>query len=78
MRIAIQLREVLFHMRMVWSSDADSCNGVRCQAEMRWNIGDYTHNPRHFVMKLNRTDEVKVAMQREEAASVGRLDVYDS
>lgn len=29
-------------------------------------------------MKLYRTDEVQVAMQGEEAATVGRLDIYDS
>lgn len=29
-------------------------------------------------MKLYRPDEVKVAVQREEAATVGRLDVYNS
>lgn len=37
--------------------------------------GGMTHNPWHLVVELHGANVVKMAMQGEEAASVGRLDV---
>lgn len=69
----MQLRDVLFQMRMVWSSEHESYKQLRneWQGQQR-----RSYNPRHLVVELYSTDVVQMAMQSEEASSVLRPNVY--
>ena len=75
--MAIQLREVLFQIRIVWSSAQESW---RCRAEYYVSFihqQSETYNPRHLMMELNGPNVVKVTMEGEEAAAICRPDVLE-
>ena len=71
----MQFREVLFQMRIVWSSEAESCT-MSGLSSVTGAVSDTTHNPRHLMMELHGTDVVQMTVQSEEAASVCWSDVY--
>jgi hypothetical protein len=62
--MAMQFLEVLFHIRIVWSSEAESCigDGVKMKELSSRQI---TYNPWHFVVEVNSADVVEMAMESE-------------
>ena len=68
----MQLREVLFHILIVWSSPVEIC---ACQSSFRWVVR-VAHNPGHLMMELNGANVVEMAMEGKEAAAVLRADIW--
>ena len=72
--MAIQLREVMFHMRIVWSSEQDNC--TRDEGEKRLQLRDeMTYNPWHLMMELDCAHVIEVTMKSEQATSVLRPNI---
>ena len=61
----MQLREVLFHILIVWSSPVEIC---ACQSSVRWVVR-VAHNPGHLMMEHNCAHVVEMPMKREETSS---------
>jgi hypothetical protein len=75
--MAIQLRDVLFHIRIVWSSEADIYGGG-LNTEHGTSVQSIAYDPRHFMVKLYSSNIVKVTMQGKETTSTLGADVYHS
>lgn len=71
----MQLREVLFQMRIVWSSEQESYLESAQDFSCQDNTGS-THDPRHIVMELHSSDIIEMSVESEETATVCRADVY--
>lgn len=70
----MQLREVLFQIRIVWSSAQESC--IELRGENFGKRENFSYDPWHLMMKLDRPDIVQVSMQSEETTAVLRPDIY--
>ena len=68
----MQLREVLFHILIVWSSPVEIC---ACQSSVRW-VSRVAHNPGHLMMELDGANVVEMTVKSEEAAAVLRADIW--
>lgn len=70
----MQLREVLFQIRIVWSSEVEI---YRSRSTSRNGIPERdAYNPGHLMVKLNSADIVEMSVKSEEAPPVLRPDVY--
>jgi hypothetical protein len=61
--MAMQFLEVLFHIRIVWSSEAESWIGDVKMKEL--SSRQITYNPWHFVVEVDSADVVEMAMEIE-------------
>ena len=71
----MQFREVLFQIRMVWSSEQDSWakfrSGILSDAKQR------AYNPWHLVVELDGAQIVEMSVEGKEAAPVCGPDVCE-
>ena len=73
----MQLRDVLFHIRMVWSSEHEILGKYEMKVLERGETvrETVTHNPRHLVMEHDRSHIVQMSMEGEQATSTLGADI---
>jgi len=70
----MQFREVLFQIRIVWSSDVEIYTSQMLNVIFGAKMGG-TYDPWHFVVELDGPDVIKMTMQCKEASPVLGPDV---
>jgi hypothetical protein len=63
--MAMQLREVLFHMQSFDRLNRTAGRDGHVRKHTCDELQPVTHNPRHFVMEINGADVIKVSMHSE-------------